>query len=122
MRWRVALSSEVFAGLNQAAPCPLQSEGETRHQIKPVGMFERQDRGAAGIVIAQDGAGLVEGGRPRKAKRAKRALQQRHVKGNAATGAKRTVQKLDRGPTRGAKALAAAGLPAGNAKRRKQNI
>ena len=85
-------------------------------------MLERQDGRAADIVIAQDGAGRVESRRMRQAGGAKRRVGQRHIKGNAATGAKRTVQELDLAPAIGAKAPARRRLAAGDAERRKQQV
>ena len=54
--------NHVAAG-KQFPPGALQPLAKSGHQIQPVGMLQSQDRGAADIVITQDGAGLVEGRR-----------------------------------------------------------
>ena len=112
---------DQIAAVDQAAPGPLQPQGEARHQIQPVGMLERQDRSAAGFVIAQDGARRVESRRVRQTGGAKRIVQ-RHIERNAATGAEWTIQELDGAPALGAKTAAGPRLAAGDAEGWKQQV
>src|SRR6202020_2399378 len=96
---------------------------ETRHQLQPVGMFERQDGTTARFVIGDDGAGAVKGWRFGQASGAERPFTRIDAERQAAAIAQGTVEKGNLAPARGAETLALAQrFAAGDAERRKQKV
>lgn len=96
---------------------------KTRHQVQPVGMFERQNRRAAIFVIGEDRAGTIIGRRASQAGRASRSCARIERKRQAAAIAHRAVQKRDSAPAARAKAMAPTQrLAARDAERWKQQI
>ncbi len=109
--------------IQQRASRAVEPAREARHQVEPVGMFERQDRAAAGVVVAHHRAGAVEGGRIGVAGAAAGSRAGIEIEGQAATGAARPVQEGDRLPARGAQAARLGDLrAAADAERRKDEI
>jgi len=105
-----------------AAPHPRQPAREARHQVEPVGMFQRQDRAAAFVVIGQDGAGAVEGRRLGQAVGAEILAFEFDRKRQASAGAGGAAQTGDAAPAGGAETRIAHGDAAADALRREQQV
>ncbi len=103
-------------------PIAAEPARETRHQLEPVCMFQRQDRATALVVIGHDGAGAIKGRFAGQTGGAKILAFQRHRKRQAATGAGRAIQEGDAAPAWRAKPLLAHRRAARHAQRREQQV
>lgn len=107
----------------QGAPAAIQPAREAGCEIEPVAVLERQDRTAAGLVVAHHGARLVIGRRFRLAGGAQRRAARIEFEDEAAALAHRAVEKADRLPAaRAQRARLGDGRTAADAQRREDEI
>ena len=111
---------DQIALFQNRASAAAEPAGETGNQIQPVGMFQRQNRAAAFLVIGENCAGGVE--RRRLCQAGGAQTLHRHRKGQAAADATRPIQKTDSAPALGAKSGLRDLRAAADAVRRKQQI
>jgi hypothetical protein len=81
--------------IQQAAASAIEPARETRGEVEPVGMFEREDRTAALVVIAHDGLRSVEGRWVDQTGRTKRLAARIEVEWQSATLAGRSIKEVD---------------------------
>ena len=111
---------DQVALLQNHASATAEPACETGNQIQPVGMFQRQNRTAAFLVISKYCAGGVE--RRRLCQAGGAQTLHRHCKGQAAADTARPIQKTDPAPALGAKSGLRDLRAAADTVRRKQQI
>lgn len=88
--------------IEKRPPSTIEPARESRREIEPVGMLERQDRASALFIVAHDRTRPVEGWRIGETGRAKRIAARVQIERQATALASRPIQEVDVLPACGA--------------------